>query len=1025
MARQPEVTVKRRMSPPHAAVEGPAGEAANRSMEELVHTLQVQRVELEIQNDELRRTQLALEESRDRYLDLYEFAPVAYLTLASSGQIAETNLTTAALLGVERQQLLGQHFTGLVASDDRERWQRLFRGLTRTDAAQNAELALMRGNGTVFHALVNCRRVATEQRDPVVRLTLTDISEHQQIEDARHFLLECGNRHASEDFFKSLAQYLAQSLQMDYVCIDRLEGDSLHAHTLAVYADGAFEDNVSYALQDTPCGDVVGNLVCCFPEKVRERFPCDEVLQTMGAESYVGTTLWSFDGKPIGLIAIIGRKPLANRRLAESLLQLVAPRAAGELVRRRAEMALRESEERLFELFDEAPLPYQSLDIAGNILMVNQAWLSLIGRNREEVIGHFIGEFISDASLATLSLEFPQFKDRGRVDAPEFDFVRPDGSRRRVLINGRIARDQAGNFLRTHCILTDITERKHAEQQLRVAAAAFEAQEGMMVTDADSVILRVNVAFTEITGYSAAEAVGQTPRLLRSDRHDAAFYEAMWDSIRSKGAWHGEIWNRHKCGEVHPEWMTITAVKGADGEVSHYVSTLTDITQSKAAADEIAHLAFYDTLTGLPNRRLLLDRLQRATATSQHSRRQGALLFIDLDNFKTLNDTLGHDMGDLLLQQVAQRLAACVREGDSMARLGGDEFVVVLENLDRSARTAALAAKKVGEKILDYLNQPYQLAGCEHHSTPSIGITLFRGHREGVDELLKQADLAMYQAKASGRNTLRFFDPEMQAGVAARAALEADLRQGIRQQQFLLHYQPQVDGQGRLTGAEALLRWQHPARGLVPPAEFIGLAEDTGLIVPLGQWVLATACAQLVAWAARPSMAHLKLVVNVSARQFQHPDFVPQVLAMLEESGADPRRLKLELTESLLLNDGEEIIAKMAALKACGVSLSLDDFGTGYAALSYLKRLPLDELKIDQCFVRDLLTDVSDAAIARTIIALAQSLGLRVIAEGVETEVQRDLLAGYGCRAFQGYFFGRPGPAAGLFAENGDPEILG
>jgi len=956
--------------------------------------------------------QRALEESRNRYLDLYEFAPVGYLTLADEAVITETNLTATILLGRERRELLGQRFSTLVASEDHERWQILFGGLAREESDQGAELMLTRGDGSAFQSLVNCcQRTDTETGKRATRITLSDISEHQQIEAARLFLLECGNRHPDEDFFESLARYLAQSLQMDYVCIDRLDGDLLHARTQAVYVDGAFEDNVSYALADTPCGDVVGELICCFPEKVRDLFPRDEVLQTMGAESYLGTTLWDFDGKPIGLIAIIGRQPLRKRHLAESLLKLVAPRAAGELVRRRTEMALRESEECLFELFDEAPLPYQSLDVAGNILMVNQAWLTLLGRSRKEVLGHFIGEFITETSRETLGREFPQFKQRGRVDGPEFEFVRPDGSKRRVLVNGRIARDHAGNFLRTHCILTDITERQQAEQQLRVAAAAFEAQEGMMVTDAATVILRVNVAFTEITGYSAAEAVGQTPRLLRSERHDTAFFAAMWESIRSRGSWHGEIWNRRKNGDIHPAWITITAVKGTDGEVSHYVSTLTDITQRKAAADEIAHLAFYDTLTGLPNRRLLLDRLQRATATSEHNRQHGALLFIDLDNFKMLNDTLGHDMGDLLLRQVAQRLAGCVRESDSMARLGGDEFVVMLEALSKNPRAAALEAKSVGTKILARLNHPYRLAGCEHHSTPSIGVTLFRGHRASVDELLKQADLAMYQAKASGRNTLRFFDPVMQAAVATRAALEADLRQGVRQQQFLLYYQPQVDGEGRLTGAEALLRWQHPGRGLVPPREFIELAEETGLIVPLGQWVLATACTRLIAWASQPPTAHLDLVVNVSARQFQHPDFVPQLLAVLERSGADPRHLKLELTESLLLHDADDTIAKMEELKACGLRLSLDDFGTGYSTFSCLKRLPLDELKIDRSFVQNVLTDLSNATIAQTIIALAQSLGLAVIAEGVETEAQRDFLAGHGCRAFQGYLFGRPAAA--------------
>ena len=560
----------------------------------------------------------------------------------------------------------------------------------------------------------------------------------------------------------------------------------------------------------------------------------------------------------------------------------------------------------------------------------------------------------------------------------------------------------------------EITERKQGEQQLRVAATAFESQEGMVVTDAETVILRVNRAFTDITGYSAEEVVGQTSNLLRSGHHDAAFFAAMWESIHRTDLWQGEIWNRRKNGEVYLGWLSVTAVKGGDGEVTHYVGTLTDITQRKAAEEEIMHLAFYDPLTRLPNRRLLLDRLKQALAASVRSKREGALLLIDLDNFKTINDTLGHDMGDMLLQQVAQRLATCSREEDTVARLGGDEFVVMLVDLSEVSQEAATQVKTVGEKIVATLGQPYLLSGYEHHSTASIGVTLFGDRQLTSDELLKRADLAMYQAKSAGRNTLRFFDPDMQAVVTARAAMEADMRQGLRQNDFLLYYQAQVDCAGRLTGAEALVRWQHPQRGLVCPAEFIPLAEETGLILPLGQWVLETACNQLVAWAARPNMAHLTVAVNVSVRQFRDAGFVDQVVAVLDHTGANPKKLKLELTESLLVEDVEDTIAKMFALKAEGVSFSLDDFGTGYSSLAYLKRLPLDQLKIDQSFVRNILTDRNDATIAHTIVTLAQSLGLAVIAEGVETEAQRDFLAGHGCDAYQGYFFGRPTPVEAL-----------
>ncbi|MCX7176299.1 MAG: EAL domain-containing protein [Proteobacteria bacterium] len=556
----------------------------------------------------------------------------------------------------------------------------------------------------------------------------------------------------------------------------------------------------------------------------------------------------------------------------------------------------------------------------------------------------------------------------------------------------------------------DLTEHKNTEEQLRIAATAFEAQEGMFITNAEQVILRVNRAFSEITGYSAEEAVGQTPRLLNSGRHNADFFAAIMKSVHRSGAWQGEIWNRRKNGEVFPEWLAIAAVKNGRGKVTHYVATLTDITSRKAAEDEINNLAFYDPLTRLPNRRLLLDRVKQALASSARNKRYGALLFIDLDNFKTLNDTLGHDIGDLLLQQVSQRLVTCVREGDTVSRLGGDEFVVMLEDLSEHPHEAVAQAKSVGEKIIAALNQTFQLASHAYHSTPSIGVTLFADHLETIDELLKRADLAMYQAKAAGRNTLRFFDPKMQAEVMIRAELEADLHEAVLHDQFHLYYQAQVDGEGGLTGVEALVRWQHPLRGLVSPLEFIPMAEETGLILPLGIWVLETACRQLAAWAVRPEMACLTIAVNVSARQFHHRDFVDQVLAVLDHTGADPQRLKLELTESLLVNDVGDIITKMMALKEKGVGFSLDDFGTGYSSLSYLKRLPLDQLKIDQGFVRDILVDTNDSAIAKMVIALARSMGLAVIAEGVEIEAQRAFLASQGCHAYQGYLFSRPLP---------------
>ena len=520
----------------------------------------------------------------------------------------------------------------------------------------------------------------------------------------------------------------------------------------------------------------------------------------------------------------------------------------------------------------------------------------------------------------------------------------------------------------------------------------------------------------QIFSYAPGEMHGLSMRSihLSEDQFSAIDSRAKAAFETAEGNYEDELCLKRSDGSMFWAQLRGCALEAGAPETGS-IWVIEDITSRKAAEHEINSLAFYDPLTRLPNRRLLIDRLKQALETKTRSEKNGALLFIDLDNFKTLNDTLGHDMGDLLLQQVADRLSTSVRKGDTVARLGGDEFVVMLENLSQNRQEAAARTRAIGEKIIDALNHPYRLAGYEHHSTPSIGITLFDDHYNrdnSVDDLLKQADLALYQAKGAGRNTLRFFDQEMQAVVAARAVLEEGLREAVLKKQFRLFYQMQVDREMRLTGVEGLLRWQPPQGHMILPGEFIPLAEDTGLIFALGHWVLETACTQLAAWSMRPEMAQLTISINVSARQLHHRNFVHQVLTVLEDTGANPQRLKLEITESQLVDDVEDAISKMNALKEIGVGFSLDDFGTGYSSLSYLKRLPLNQLKIDQGFVRDILEDPNDAAIAKMIIALAESLGLSVIAEGVETEAQRNFLAIQGCHAYQGYLFSHPLPIA-------------
>jgi diguanylate cyclase (GGDEF)-like protein/PAS domain S-box-containing protein len=677
--------------------------------------------------------------------------------------------------------------------------------------------------------------------------------------------------------------------------------------------------------------------------------------------------------------------------------------------RKRMESALRESEEKLRGFYELSPLGIALTDMDGHYVEFNEAFRRICGYSEEELKALDYWALTPKKYEADEARQLESLNTTGHYGPYEKEYIRKDGSPIPLRLNGVLVTGRDGRKY-IWSLVEDITESKRVEENLRIAATAFESQEGIVITDANNAILRVNSAFTSITGYAGEEVMGKNLRMLNSGRQDDSFYTAMWQGINRTGAWEGEIWNRRKNGEIYPERLSITAVKDSNGAVSNYVATLFDITESKAAESEIRHLAFYDPLTHLPNRRLLMDRLRKAFASSARSGGQGAILLIDLDNFKDLNDTLGHDMGDMLLQQAARRLESCVREGDTVSRLGGDEFVVMLEELSKQALEAAAQTEDICGKIHGALNQPYHLGAREFRCAASIGAVLFSGHRQTTEELIKQADIALYQAKKAGRNTLRFFDPQMQEAINARAALEEELHRALENRQFHLYYQIQVDASGRPFGAEALIRWVHPQDGVVAPVEFIQLAEETGLILPIGQWALDEACAQVKRWQSDPLLQHLVVAVNVSGRQFREPEFASRVQAAIRRNGISPMRLKLELTESVVLENIDDAIAKMHILKEFGVQLSLDDFGTGYSSLSYLKRLPLDQIKIDQSFVRDLNIDQANVVMVRTIVDLGMNFGVDVVAEGVETEDQFKLLQRYGCTGFQGFLLGKPMP---------------
>jgi len=697
---------------------------------------------------------------------------------------------------------------------------------------------------------------------------------------------------------------------------------------------------------------------------------------------------------------------------------LLAQRARAVALVDEADAQRRSSEQRLRAMFEQAAVGVAMVDMrALRFERVNGRFCDMLGYTREEMLELSVLD-VSDRRDMPLNDDLRDQLRQGKISAFHMEkrMLRKDGSVvwvdltvAPVLRDGGLPQYNVG-------VIQDITERRAMREELQASEQRLRGildhlPLGIAMWHSGRMVFR-NRSFVQLTGYGDDILMTGEQWWHMAYPDDAArqHARARWEerTLRAKSRGGFVEWDEYeiRCadGRMKPVGISGILLK------SSQLFILEDLSQHKAAEDEINALAHYDALTGLANRRLLVERFDHALAASAANGLCGAVLMLDLDHFKTLNETRGHEHGDALLRLVAARLRACVGQDDVLARHGDDEFVVVLAGTHATLEQARTQARAVGERILGALRAPFMLEGGLHHTTISVGAAVFLGQEEAVDELLRQADMAMHQAKAAGRDTLRFYDPRIQTQMQARASLERDLRGALELGQFELHYQAQVDG-GRIIGAEALVRWRHPGRGTILPAEFIALAEETGLIMALGDWVLRTVCAQLVLWARQPRLADLTLAVNISPRQFAQTDFVAQVLAALAGSGADPRRLELEVTEGLLLQDVEDTIAKMIQLKAYGLDFSLDDFGTGYSSLAYLKRLPLDQLKIDQSFVRDVLVDPNDAAIARTVVALGNSLGLRVIAEGVETEAQRVFLKRHGCDAWQGYLLSPPVPA--------------
>ncbi len=675
---------------------------------------------------------------------------------------------------------------------------------------------------------------------------------------------------------------------------------------------------------------------------------------------------------------------------------------------RRGKTELIVEKERYFDLYELAPVGYFTLNEEGEILQSNLTATILLDTPKSALIHHSINEFVHHEDQDICYLHRKKLLSTRQSQICEVRMLKSDGSLLWAQLDSSLSKNSKSGVA-LHVVLHDITGRKKAQSDLAIAAIAFESQNGIIITDTKGIILRTNQAFSRITGFNAEESIGKNLALLKSGRHDEVFYERMWSMLKTQGHWQGEIWNKRKNGDIYTELLTITVVKNEGGVITNYVGNFSDITEDKEAEAAIHRLAYYDALTGLPNRRLLQDRITQAIAASARSEAYGAVLFVDVDHFKTLNDTRGHSVGDLLLMDVAQRLRANVRQSDTVGRQGGDEFVILLDNLSCEMSEAATMAQQLGEKLRATMEKPFNLNGVEYNCKISVGISLLTKD-DALEDLLKHADLALYKAKDAGRNTLRFFDPVMQKELEFRIALESELNLAILEEQFCLYYQPQVDDKGHVKSVEALIRWHHPKRGLVLPNDFISLAEDTGLILTIGKWVMKTACSQLKQWEKHPHTSALKIAVNVSVKEFRQSDYVAQVEHIIKASGINPLLLKLELTESIVVENMENTIEKMNALKQLGITFSMDDFGTGFSSLSYLAQLPLSQLKIDKSFVNNVPGRKNDEMITRTIITMGRGLEMNVIAEGVEMQAQREFLEANGCTAYQGYLYSRPLP---------------
>ncbi|MFT4583277.1 MAG: diguanylate cyclase (GGDEF)-like protein/PAS domain S-box-containing protein [Gammaproteobacteria bacterium] len=831
-----------------------------------------------------------------------------------------------------------------------------------------------------------------------------EITKKRQHEKRLEKIAESITGGGNERLLDALAKGAAEICNVPTVYISKFDYTGETAHVVSTFPPTDPLNGATFPVSESPGAAALPGGSCVFSGEVKSLYPNNKILGQRDIESFLGKALIDSQGNTIGIIALLDSKPLVDADYAMSVLEIIGATAANELLREQREIELKESEERYRTIYDNMPTMICMIDDTHKILDVNDVWTTATGFSSQETLGSKFADYLSPTSAK----DFPALHRSGdtpaAVEYPELDVICKDLSTIKVTYKAvRVTSSDGLPVIMT--VLEDITERIAAQQQINLAATAFETHEALVIRDADKRILRVNNAFKSITGYTDEELLGRTPGYSGSGNSLDPETAEIWAAVDRTGQWDGERANYRGDGSTFSVWQTITAVTDHNGKITHYVENFTDISELKQALADAERLALFDPLTELPNRRYLAEHLESSISSSRRHGTTGALLFIDLDQFKNINDSLGHAVGDGLLVQVAQRLLSIVRVEDTTARLGGDEFVVILSDLGNKPDKCVDQARRVADKIHTELGKTYLVDGHQLNITPTIGVTMFPEEGKSADAILQEADSAMYQGKADGRNITKFFHPSMQSAAQARLGLERDLRTAIARDELTLFFQPQYDKDRKIFAAEALLRWQHPERGSISPGVFIPIAEESGLILEIGRWVFGQAMECLRRWDRNGTMFLDHLAINVSSRQFSSADFVRDTIRDLVSIGVPPQSVVIEVTEGTVIENFTATALKMEQLRDIGIRFSVDDFGIGYSSLSYLSRLPLDQLKIDRSFVTDVLDDANDAIIAETIIGMGRNLHLQTIAEGVETEAQLDFLAERGCDGFQGFLF--------------------